>query len=498
MPRGVRIDATWHGRQSYGRAMSMSRPAALSLALSLAVLSSCGGASAPGAGSSSGGGIAIVGVTVIHPGQDGPAAVERDQTVVLSGDRIAAVGPSASTRPPAGARIVDGHGRWLIPGLIDSHVHFFQSANPFTRPDAADFNDVVPYAKEVARNKARLPVTFKVWLASGVTSVLDCGGPMWNFQMREEARRSAAAPRVQAAGPLVSLVDRPPLALDDPPIIKVTTPDEARQLVARLIPHHPDFIKMWFIHLPTGDLASEELIARAAADAAHAAGIRFLVHATELEVAKAALRAGADVLVHSVFDRPVDEEFLALAAKRRAILIPTLWVTAGYAAVLGGKFEATPEERRLADPEILATLDKVPRIVPERAKRVVPPAAMESLPRLWAAGITVALGTDAGNIGTVHGPAIFREARLMVQAGLTPAQVLRSATVNGARVLGLEAELGDVAVGKQADLVLLDADPLLSVDNLSRARMVFRAGRPFDPAELMASIRESSAPAAVK
>jgi imidazolonepropionase-like amidohydrolase len=84
---------------------------------------------------------------------------------------------------------------------------------------------------------------------------------------------------------------------------------------------------------------------------------------------------------------------------------------------------------------------------------------------------------------------VFREARLMVQAGLTPAQVLRSATVNGARLLGLEADLGDVAAGKLADLVLLDADPHASVDNLARARLVFRGGRVFDPAALIESIR---------
>lgn len=450
----------------------------------------CGGAPAPaGSAGPASAAVAIVGVTVVHPGADGDAARAADQTVIVDGDRITAVGPAASTPAPAGARVIDGRGRWLIPGLIDSHVHFFQSGNPFTRPDAADFTSAVPYADEVARNKARLPVTFKLWLASGVTSVIDCGGPMWNFDAREAARRTRAAPRVHVAGPLISLVDRPALALDDPPIIKVTSPDEARALVARELPRQPDYIKMWFIHLPTGDLAAEEAIARAAAEAAHAGGVRFMVHATELAVAKAALRAGADILVHSVFDQPVDEELLALAAQRRAILIPTLWVTEGYAAVLGGRFEPTAEERRLADPEILASIRKLPHTVPERASRTVPPAAMASVPRLWAAGITVALGTDAGNIGTLHGPSVFREARLMVKAGLTPAQVLRSATVNGALALGMAEELGDVAVGKRADLVLLDADPLLSVENLARARLVIRAGHVFDPAELMASIR---------
>ena len=100
-----------------------------------------------------------------------------DATVVIAGDRITAVGPRASTPVPDGAAVLDGKGRWLIPGMVDSHVHFFQSGNLYTRPDAADFTALVPYAQEVARNKARLPATFAVWLASGVTSVIDVGGP---------------------------------------------------------------------------------------------------------------------------------------------------------------------------------------------------------------------------------------------------------------------------------------------------------------------------------
>src|SRR5688500_10786711 len=214
------------------------------MAIALVAAAACGGApaspTAPAGETPQEPAVAIVGVTVIHPGADGAAASERDRTVVLSGDRITAVGPAASTEVPKGARVIDGRGAWLIPGLVDAHVHFFQSGNPYTRPDAADFNDVVPYADEVARNKARLPATFKVWLASGVTSVLDAGGPMWNFEVRDEARRTEEAPRVLVAGPLVSLVDRPPLALDDPPVITVTSADEAGQLVARELGHRPD------------------------------------------------------------------------------------------------------------------------------------------------------------------------------------------------------------------------------------------------------------------
>jgi len=444
--------------------------------------------------------VAIVGATVIHPEREGAAAIARSSTVVIRGNRIERIGPADATRVPRDALRIDGRGKWVVPGLVDGHVHFFQSGNLYTRPDVADFNAVVPYLDEVTRNKARLPATFKVWLASGVTSVIDIGGPFWNFEMRAAARKSAAAPRVAVAGPLVSMIDDPPLGLTDPPIVKVGTPEEARSLVQRQLGYRPDFIKVWFIHEAGDDLAAQEAIVKAAGDAAHAAGVRLAVHATELVVAKAALRAGADYLVHSVEDEPVDEEFLALAKKNRALYCPTLFVVLGYRYALSNTWQPTEAERRLADPQILAAMRDLDRIAAEKrparvakamAKPVPPkPSAVDlgNLRKVWDAGVPVVMGTDAGNIGTLHGPSVFREMELMVQAGLTPLQVLRAATVNGARAMGLEREAGTLAAGKLADLVVLDADPLTDVQHLSRIHRVIKDGKVFTPEELMGSL----------
>src|SRR5260221_11704726 len=125
---------------------------------------------------------------------------------------------------------IDGLGKWLIPGMIDGHVHFFQSGNLYTRPDVADFNAVMPYAREAARNKARLAATFKVWLASGVTGVVGGGGPVWNFDVPAAAERSDAAPRGATTGPLISIGARPPAATDYPAIIKVESSARGRGL----------------------------------------------------------------------------------------------------------------------------------------------------------------------------------------------------------------------------------------------------------------------------
>lgn len=443
---------------------------------------------------------AIVGAAVVHPDRDPSKAVVRDETIVISGNRILAVGPASSTPVPSGATVIDARGKWVIPGLIDAHVHFFQSGNLYTRPDGADFNQWMPYPKEDARNRARLPATFKVWLASGVTSVVDIGGPFWNFTVRDLAAASTAAPRVAVAGPLISMVDRVKLDLGDPPIIKITSADEARALVRRELERKPDYIKVWFIYRLGDDIAAQEAIVKAAGDAAHAAGVRLAVHATELVTAKAALRAGADYLVHSVEDQAIDEEFIALARRNRIIYCPTLFVVNGYQYALSGTWQPTEEEKRLADPQVLAMMGDLARIpkemIPERVKvlmanppQVKPsPIALANLRAVWDAGIPVVMGTDAGNIGTLHGPSVFREMRIMTQAGLTPLQVLRSATTNGALAMGMDRDLGAIEANRLADLVILDADPTASVANLSRIDRVLKDGRTYRPQELMRSL----------
>jgi imidazolonepropionase-like amidohydrolase len=445
--------------------------------------------------------IAIVGATVIHPERESASARASDTTVVIAGNRILSVGPASEASIPAGAQIIDAHGKWVIPGLIDAHVHFFQSGNLYARPDIADFTGWVPFAQETARNKARLPVTFKAWLASGVTSVVDIGGPLWNFEMRDVARRTRASPRVAVAGPLVSMIARPQLDLGDAPIVEVTTPEEARAQVERELPFHPDYIKVWFIYEPGDDLARQEAIVKAAGDAAHAAGVRFAVHATELAVAKAALRAGADYLVHSVMDEPVDEEFIALARRAGVLYCPTLFVLNGYALALSDRWRATDAERRFADPDVLSAMSDLKRIphdlIPSGVLRAmergsapgVPRVALDNLRRVARAGIRVVMGTDAGNIGTLHGPSVFREMDLMAQAGLTPLQVLRSATSDGARAMNMPNDLGQIAPGRFADLVILDADPLQAIGNTAAVYRVVKDGVVFDPDELMGSER---------
>ncbi len=121
------------------------------------------------------------------------------------------------------------------------------------------------------------------------------------------------------------------------------------------------------------------------------------------------------------------------------------------------------------------------------------PILLENLRRMHRGGVTVALGTDAGNVGVLHGPAVYHEMAIMAQAGLTPHQILVDATLHGARLVGKDSELGSVEAGKLADLVVLDADPLRDVLNTTRVRWVLKGGHLFHPELLVPRTAEALA-----
>ena len=428
--------------------------------------------------------IALVNGTLINPGT---SQIVRDATIVINGDRIAAAGDAKTISPAAAgkdAKVIDCRGKFILPGYIDTHVHFFQSGDLYTRPDAVDLTKVRPYADEVAWIKKNLSDAFARYLRSGITSVVDVGGPFGNFEVRKIANATAKAPRVAVAGPLISSVSRPQLDLGDPPIVKIDNPEQAREFVRKLAAQNPDLVKIWYIVDKDHPVDSFRPIVRATVEESHARKLRVAVHATELETARAAVEEGADVLVHSVTDKPVDDAFVKLLKDRHTILCPTLVVFERYGRTFANKLNLTPEEKAWGNPKVIASLDvtKLPQNqLPGRIKTALadPNAALERIKKVYDvalknlktledAGVTIAAGTDAGNIGTIHGPALFREFQLMKEAGLTPMQILQCATANAAKLFGGEtgAHIGKIDNGNFADLVILRSNPL---DDISRA-----------------------------
>jgi imidazolonepropionase-like amidohydrolase len=195
----------------------------------------------------------------------------------------------------------------------------------------------------------------------------------------------------------------------------------------------------------------------------------------------------------------VDEEFIRLLKEKDIIYIPTLMVSPRYKEVFAQHVELTPPELEIANPRVLSTLSDLKKLpsqdIPPSVRNSMKdsrpiqpdPVSLRNLKRLQEAGVTIAAGTDAGNIGTPHGPAIFREFELMEQAGLTPGEILASATLNGARLMGRQHEMGTIEEGKLADLVILDSNPLSSIRNTGEIHMVIKDGNIYrmSPKELL-------------
>ena len=435
--------------------------------------------------------IALVNGTLINPMTE---VVLPGAHVLIDNDRVVGFGDEVTFDLPKDARKIDCKGKFILPGYIDTHIHFFQSGDLFTRPDAADLNSVRPYKDEVAWVKSHVNDVFARYLRCGITSVVDVGGPFWNFEVRKTANATAKAPRVAVAGPLISSGFREKLDLGDPPIVKIDSPDQAREFVGKLAAQNPDLVKIWYIVDKDHPVDAFRPIIRATVEESHAHKIRVAVHATELETARAAVEEGADILVHSVIDKAVDDAFVKLLEDHGTILCPTLVVFERYGRTFSHQLNLTREEKAWGNPEVIASLDvtKIPADkLPDRIKTALadPNAVLDRIQKTYAvalpnlktledAGITIAAGTDAGNIGTIHGPALFREFQLMKEAGLTNMQILQSATVNAAKLFGGDtgAHIGKIDNGYFADLVILKSNPVDDIANASDIDTVIKNG----------------------
>ncbi|MEK7329580.1 MAG: amidohydrolase family protein [Candidatus Eisenbacteria bacterium] len=443
---------------------------------------------------------AIVGATLVD-GRGGPPVP--DAVVVIRDGRIECAGPRSRCAVPDGVDTLDARGTWVLPGLVDAHVHYSQTGWADGRPDALDLRGEHPYEEVQARLRAHPERFHRAWLASGVTAVFDVGGYPWTVRMHEDAERSTEAPHIAAAGPLLSTIDFWLNLPAERQFIFLHDSTSARDGVRYLKSLGVSAVKVWFIVRPGSDFAVMERAVMAAGDEARRAGLPLIVHATGLREAKAALRAGAKFLVHSVQDLPVDAEFLALAKANGTIYCPTLTVRAGYVRLYRSAAEggapSVDDPNGIVDSLTLAHIASTPAAARRAgASRPLPRAtALDSLRRTMAAnllrvlraGIPVAMGTDAGNPLTLHGPAVYEEMETMQRDGMRPMEVIVAATRNGARAMGRDADFGTVEAGKLADLVLVGGDPTRDVRNLRHVRWVVRRGVVRSLEEMRAAIR---------
>jgi imidazolonepropionase-like amidohydrolase len=440
---------------------------------------------------------AFVGGTLV----DGTgAAPVPGATVVMRGGKIDCAGRDCAV--PKGVETIDARGSWIVPGLADAHVHFSQTGWADGRPDTMDLRDRYPYDRTSADLKAHPERFFRSQLCAGVTAVFDVGGYAWTVAMAHDPRYAARAPHVSAAGPVLSTLDHWLNLPAERQFIVLKDAESTRAGVAYLKTIGSDAVKVWYIVNKDLPVAQTEPFVAAAGEEARKTGLPLIVHATGLAEAKAALRAGAKLLVHSVSDMPVDDEFLSLAKAHGTIYCPTLTVLYGYQRMNWSASSGTPppvdDPGGCVDPTTLARVAETAKAgskdIPERLARIDRRVAesdrnaLPNLKRVFDAGIPIAMGTDAGNPLTLHGPSVYAEMEAMQAAGMTPMQVLTASTLGGARAMGREKEFGTLEKGKDADVLVVSADPTADIRNLRQVKWVARAGVVRSAAELRAVV----------
>ncbi len=431
---------------------------------------------------------ALVGGTLIDGRGGAPIA---NANVILRDGKIDCAGTAAQCPSPESIDVTNASGMWITPGLIDAHVHFSQTGWADGRPDSLDVRAKHPYEELEADLKANPDRYGKSYLCSGVTSVFDVGGYPWTMRLHDRFENDTRVPHVVAAGPLLSTLDHWLNLPAERQFIALKDAESARNGVHYLASQGSKAVKVWFIVNPQLPVEASTPAVMAAGEEARKYKLPLIVHATGLAEAKASLRAGANVLVHSVEDVPVDQEFLDLAKKNGTIVIPTLTVIDGYVrmyrALVDRKPPAVDDPNGCVDRATLAKIAETATVDAslvsadrmaarlQRAERFTR-VTRGNLKTLANAGILIATGTDAGNPLTLHGPAIYAEMEAMQSSGMTPAQIIVSSTLTASRAMGVDKEFGTIEKGKAADLVITGGDPSLDVANFRKIRYVVRSG----------------------
>ena len=422
----------------------------------------------------------------------------KPRDVLIESGIISAIGIKLSA--PAGFEVIDGTGKFLIPGFVDSHIHFSQSGGVYTRPDAIDLRRYKPYEEEIAWTHSNMENTLRRYLRVGITSVIDVGSTLNFLQQRDSFRTKKFAPTVYMTGPLLTTWE--PAAFkdlkNDEPFFEMKTVEGAKNFVRKQLPFKPDFIKIWYIvqGANTDSSARSNLpMVQAVIEESHKVGLRVAVHATERITAELAVLAGADLLVHGIDDEPVTDEFVKLLKRKNVVLSPTLVVADGYTSVLGQTYQLNDHDFRYASATQLnsiidfkhlpdTSLLKRYRVgIGRSSSRIKTTDSLLrlNLKKLFDGGVTIATGTDAGNIGTQHASSYYHELTAMHKSGIGMWALLQASTINGARAVGKEKEFGSIQKGKRADVLLLHKNPIDSLANWKAIDLVINKGVKWNP-----------------
>jgi imidazolonepropionase-like amidohydrolase len=354
-------------------------------------------------------------------------------TIVVTGDRITQVGPAASIKTPVGATRVSLAGKTVMPAIVDTHVHTSTTA---------------PELENDLRQRAHF----------GVSAALSMGLDGTDAAFVQRGKTTPGVARIFLAGRGITAPEKGRTEVP----FWITTPEEGRKAVQENAAKKVDIIKIWVDDRDGKFPKLTPPLYSAVIDEAHKQKLRVTAHIFSLEDAKGLLKAGIDSFAHGIRDRDIDDELIALVKARPAlVLIPNMpdrGVAADYSWLKG----------HIPDGE----LQKIQAAATDRPQVAVTWAIQgRNLKKMSDAGVRITVGTDGNTPWAPH-----VEMADMVAAGMTPAQVIVSATRNGAEFLRIP-NTGTIENGKIADLLVLDANPLVDITNTRKISAVYLAGQ---------------------
>jgi len=433
------------------------------------------------------------------------AAAREDQSVVVVGGRVQAVGPAQSVKSPDGAKVLDYPGHTLLPGLVGMHDHLYYSASNTQQLSAESYPEPGRFLEEIAVTAPRL------YLAGGVTTVRTTGCVEPSTDLKVKRRIDAGlmpGPRIHLTAPYLEGKGTPFAQMHE-----IATPDEARRMVEFWTEAGMDSFKA-YMHLTRAELTAS--IAEA-----HRNKLKLTGHLCSITWPEA-IAAGIDDLEHGpVF---TDSELVAdkqpdVCPARDAQLASWMKTdirSAPVQALIKSRvehgvavtstlpvFEAYVRDRPPLQPRVLAAMSPVAResyltirarVSSISSSAALPEAALRKemdfeLAFVRAGGLLLAGPDPTGNGGVLPGFGNQREIELLVEVGFSPVEAIAIATRNGARYLGEEAEIGTIAAGRRADLVLVKGDPSRTIADIENVEWVFKGGVAFDSKKLIDSVR---------
>jgi imidazolonepropionase-like amidohydrolase len=384
------------------------------------------------------------------------SAPQNDVTLVMENGRIRDIGSSSKIAAPSGATVLDLTGRFIVPGIINGHGHVGANRDPELRQYAL----------------------------YGVTTTTNMA-----FDADDIVDYKAEQQRGHLRGARILTVKYRFMSAPFKPGSEYTTPEEARAKVDEIVARGADFVKVW-IDSQDGKLVklSPEFCA-AVMDQARKHGKITMAHVYEYADAKMIVDQGVNILAHNVRDRELDADFIATLKRRNVTVISTLareegmfgygeapaWIEEpffrkGLSAERFAILKTKKREEQAKDPELARNkrafaIDKI------------------NIKKLSDAGVRLALGTDSGGAADrffIQGFFEHRQMELMVQAGLTPMQVIRAFSKGASEALGIDKEFGTLARGKAADLLVLERNPLENITNMRGIQSVYLGGKKFE------------------